>query len=163
MDSEWEEGDEEIHVKNFKKKSSDAAALWPTTAPEHRRPPSGPPPSSSPTSGFRERRELLSLPLCFVFLERGKEGEMKVLNRIPPFIAHVNRFGSQNRTGLGFFFYFICFLSYLSQPLDLVSCVWFNGYDAFLLLLCSYAFIFALLSCPCLVQPFDLWSDGPFF
>jgi len=32
---------------------------------------------SSPTTGFRERRELLSLPLCFDILERGREVEMK--------------------------------------------------------------------------------------
>jgi len=32
---------------------------------------------SSPATGFRERRELFSLPLCFDILERRREGEMK--------------------------------------------------------------------------------------
>jgi len=39
-------------------------------------PPATVPLSSPATGSFRERRELLSLPLCFGVLERGNNGKM---------------------------------------------------------------------------------------
>jgi len=42
---------------------------------------------SSPTSGSRERRELLSLPLCFVILEREVKEGYEEKNRSSVFIS----------------------------------------------------------------------------
>ncbi len=73
---------------------------------------------SSPTSGSRERRELLSLPLCFVILER--EGCVtSEENRTPWSFYTCTRTGlvPLNRTGL---FRFLSFPPPPSDP-DLVA------------------------------------------
>jgi len=76
--SENERGEEDEHfdVKKFQKKKNLAPARRRYGRPPRRRSSGHRPSFFSGDWFFRERRELLSLPLCFGVLERGNNGEM---------------------------------------------------------------------------------------